>query len=497
MPTCSDFIKDYCSNCTFAGVHFIADDTKHWIERLVWLVLVILSWYGSAVLIIAAWDAFIINPISFGVETTYTEWNTEMPTVAICESANDDKVYNVSDTIWPPDHLLDLEDALKDIAFFRGVSYSLIEICYNMHEPDPLCPKSNYSYYAKLVRSDCPTIIRNCSYNDRPFSCCEYFQPLDTDLGPCFILNSIQVKNPKPFPMVSNRVHKRGVIKFQILVPTTVYTIGPEEVPSITTLQYSTLKVHPGHKYRRLVTVRNIENDPLVVETTSKQRACRFYHENEDGLYPHYSYSACTVLCRKRAQMEICHCNDHFMLGTTPAEHCNISGMACLHGLASHLTTLKPHWASRPGLTCDCLPSCNETEITVVKDGDTPNGKGNKKKAEIELTLAYLPTERFKRNVVRSRLDLVVSIGGTTGLFVGASLLSFVELIFYFTIRFANDIWMERQKRKPNAVNKLQNTASGTNIRIEDVNALEGIPKGPYENSGVGNLRLLLPLKSK
>lgn len=96
--------------------------------------------------------------------------------------------------IWPLDHLLDLEDALKDIAFFRGVSYSLVEICYQSNNPDPLCPVSNYSYYAKLIRSDCPRIIRNCSYNDKSFSCCEYFLPIDTDMGPCFILNSIQVK---------------------------------------------------------------------------------------------------------------------------------------------------------------------------------------------------------------------------------------------------------------------------------------------------------------
>lgn len=31
--------------------------------------------------------------------------------------------------------------------------------------------------------------------------------------------------------------------------------------------------------------------------------------------------------------------------------------------------------------------------------------------------------------------SFLVSIGGTTGLFVGASLLSFVEIIYYITIR--------------------------------------------------------------
>lgn len=75
--------------------------------------------------------------------------------------------------------------------------------------------------------------------------------------------------------------------------------------------------------------------------------------------------------------------------------------------------------------------------------------------SKVEIALVELPTERYKRNVVRGKLDLVgkiyltfqqklflviiflilVSIGGTTGLFVGASLLSFVEIFYYITIR--------------------------------------------------------------
>lgn len=61
-------------------------------------MLVILSWYGSALLIVAAWDAFVTSPISFGVETTYLNWETKMPAVAVCEAINKKSVYNVSDT---------------------------------------------------------------------------------------------------------------------------------------------------------------------------------------------------------------------------------------------------------------------------------------------------------------------------------------------------------------------------------------------------------------
>lgn len=107
-----------------------------------------------------------------------------------------------------------------------------------------------------------------------------------------------------------------------------------------------------------------------------------------------------------------------------------------------------------------------------------------KTSSHVEIVLAYLSTERLKRNVVRSRLDLVgnkyltcsyfslctqtslfaifhasthyfsVSVGGTTGLFVGASLLSFVELFFFFTVRFVNNILMNRRETKKIALKR-------------------------------------------
>lgn len=42
-----------------------------------------------------------------------------------------------------------------------------------------------------------------------------------------------------------------------------------------------------------------------------------------------------------------------------------------------------------------------------------------------------------------------VSMGGTTSLFVGASLLSFVELVYYFTIRVYGTYYMNKKKQLP------------------------------------------------
>ncbi|KAJ8943009.1 hypothetical protein NQ318_008327 [Aromia moschata] len=55
--------------------------------------------------------------------------------------------------------------------------------------------------------------------------------------------------------------------------------------------------------------------------------------------------------------------------------------------------------------------------------------------SEIYVKMQSLPTSRFKRIVVRTTMDLVVSIGGIAGLFIGASILSIVEMVYLIFIR--------------------------------------------------------------
>ena len=44
----------------------------------------------------------------------------------------------------------------------------------------------------------------------------------------------------------------------------------------------------------------------------------------------------------------------------------------------------------------------------------------------------------------------IVSMGGAAGLFVGASLLSFIELIYFFTVRIYGTMWLSKRKKTEN-----------------------------------------------
>ncbi|XP_050351156.1 sodium channel protein Nach [Nymphalis io] len=410
--------------------------------RIFWLIFVILSWYGSSLLIAAQYDAFRNNPISFVVETTYKDWNTQFPSIAVCETENSGRIENVSDSLWGSDHDFELEEVLMEIAYFKGITYYVSKSCGN-DNPYPECFTSKLNYFANLVRSSCKSMVSNCSWNGKPFDCCTYFRPLETELGICYVINSIQGRGnhlPK-LEMISNRTTGPGMIKFDVSLPVKVFVLNEEEVPTLTSHESDVISVSLELNYRRQITLRNIENDVDARVIVPEKRKCRYTDENILHVYPYYSYTACTVQCRKVAQLNLCNCTNFFMPNTKESDKCNKSGIICLHDNLQLLSVLKARWSPRPGLHCDCLPSCTEAEISIVKDFKIPN---NRSVSTIQIELSTLPSERYRRNVVRGVLDLVVSTGGTGGLFLGASLLSFVELLYILLLRPFCDMYTQR-----------------------------------------------------
>ncbi|CAH0398373.1 unnamed protein product [Chilo suppressalis] len=204
--------------------------------------------------------------------------------------------------------------------------------------------------------------------------------------------------------MISNRTTGPGTIKFDVLVTANIYVLNEEEIPSLTTMSSDILAVSPELYQRRLITIRNIENDASARMIKPEKRKCRYTDENFLEVYRHYSYTACTVQCRKNAQLRLCNCTNFFMPNVPEYMKCNISGIMCLNNHVNVLSVLKAEWSSRSGLYCNCLPSCTEAEITTVKDFKIVTSESF---ASVEIGLAMLPSERYKRNVVRGVLDLV------------------------------------------------------------------------------------------
>jgi hypothetical protein len=68
------------------------------------------------------------------------------------------------------------------------------------------------------------------------------------------------------------------------------------------------------------------------------------------------------------------------------------------------------------------------------------------KREDFHVSIEFLtwPIIRYKREVLFGWIDLLVSFGGIAGLFLGFSLLSGVEIIYYFTMRASCMLYKNR-----------------------------------------------------
>lgn len=71
-----------------------------------------------------------------------------------------------------------------------------------------------------------------------------------------------------------------------------------------------------SNQIRRQIAIRIIENDPETRAVGVWLRSCRFSDENYLEVHRFYSFSACLVECRKRQQLRVCNCTNHFMPNT-------------------------------------------------------------------------------------------------------------------------------------------------------------------------------------
>lgn len=90
---------------------------------------------------------------------------------------------------------------------------------------------------------------------------------------------------------------------------------------------------------------------------------------------------------------------------------------------------------------CGCRPAlrvCVLIRVDVRRHSD---------ERPFSIRLVDLPTQRYRRQRNKDTVDFVVAIGGIMGLFLGASILSLVEFIYFFTVRLMGTAWMQRSHR--------------------------------------------------
>ncbi|XP_055549433.1 pickpocket protein 28 isoform X2 [Wyeomyia smithii] len=385
----------------------------------------------------------------------------------------------------------------------------------------------------------CDKMIQACRYAQKVEKCSHMFQPVLTDEGLCCTFNSVDSsymmlhgdetsKHEKdvdnPFVPIewtpeggyvgelTNKSYPRAIagtgahmgltvildanVSDYFCSSTSSYGFklllhNPTETPKMA--EYAQY-IDVGSENRIIVNPKLSDASYLIRKVSQLQRQCVFANEANLSYYRTYSRNNCEMECEARLIQENCGCVLYYMPKVQEdAKICSKADASCYEEIKMSIA-----FTANTSLMCSCLPGCFEISYsTDISTAQLCVGKFkireklltyNNTYAQENIALIYIFfSETYFRSLIKGELvgftDFLSNIGGLLGLFMGFSLISLAEVIYFLTLRplFAKRREKEEDRNRDREFNLFYNN---TNFQLpkrhvqfaDEINPVQNLP---------------------
>ncbi|XP_058796121.1 pickpocket protein 28-like [Phymastichus coffea] len=503
--------KDYCDHCTIHGLKYVGDTTLPKFERSFWMLSVVLALCGAAFFIWHLYFKFTTTPIIISRSSvSVTIDQIPFPALTICNMNNAKKT--VADeisrgTLFRGD---ELQQFLLDDICDRKSDAGLVSESVKKE-----ASKSGYFLdFLRKASQSCSDMLYFCKWNSNVTNCTDLFNPVYTDEGLCCNFNSVKrilrkgrkwdgldiswasdkhvdwnpeymFKKTDPAMAIPWRGRGSGVshgLTLALDVDIGEYycsstaSVGfkmllhsPVESPQISDYGFT---LSPGKETRVIITPHITDADSAITKIAPKIRQCYFLHEKKLRYYRTYTQRNCQRECETNFTLQLCGCVQYYMPAEASTKLCGKAEDQCTTFAKKVMNDKLDDDEENHNiynytvLSCKCYPGCFEinysTEISQsmlvatfeVEDEFFKNNPAYYEKNIAIVHLFYVDTSymKYTKNELYGFAELLSNTGGLLGLFMGFSLLSVTEMLYYVMLRIRTSF--HRNRKADNA--KLQ-----------------------------------------
>ncbi|XP_058456866.1 sodium channel protein Nach-like [Malaya genurostris] len=325
------------------------------------------------------------------------------------------------------------------------------------------------------LHQPCKQLIKNCYWLGAEVACTKLFHVTKTHVGYCCSFNannSMSIDhdaNSRRIPPGNMRVSGAGkyiglsvtvdVQPENYLAPirsfygAEVFVHNPLDFPGEWNLENT---IQPGWDVDFCVIPTPISASSSLERVPQHLRGC--YLDDEGNLESNstFSFNQCMSICRLRTMIKLCHCVPFYFsdLNTTEAKHvpvCTLQHVDCLRHFRKLFYSLRPPrevsadiLGFELGMNCDCMQSCsflsyNVQSISSFRQPGLLSSQLDNRNASNYSTLHVhfkdLHCIKYRREAFMTWDSLLAGFGGIFGLCMGGSVLSIVELSYYFFVK--------------------------------------------------------------
>ncbi|XP_015594704.1 sodium channel protein Nach [Cephus cinctus] len=207
-----------------------------------------------------------------------------------------------------------------------------------------------------------------------------------------------------------------------------------------------------------------------------QKRKCLFENEEVSEFGGYYSYSDCFIYCRVKEMAELCECIAFFYpipISLASTKICNLENLECLQKHRKKWWNVVPlrmsyniskifneteNGLNENYLKCDCLPSCEDLTYHVKSTQAPLHSSSIRMGRNINISIKdHMILHIFfnKPGLTRLRQDVLVywyelmsNYGGICGFFLGVSLISVIEFLYFFSVRLFDSKWKNAKKQE-------------------------------------------------
>ncbi|CAH2042277.1 unnamed protein product, partial [Iphiclides podalirius] len=205
-------------------------------------------------------------------------------------------------------------------------------------------------------------------------------------------------------------------------------------------------------KYQSNVIVKPIltKTSHYLVDYSPLKRRCYFSKERYLKYFRTYTESNCRLECAANYTIKQCDCVPSYLPHGPNTKICGGGKSQCIIEALEELSLANSKLdvtANEKNKACGCPKACTElkyiTEVsqdiydiaTMGKLFNPDNPQGRRVPSGLTIKLAKEKFTSMRRSELYSTVEFLAHCGGIMGLFIGFSILSLMEIVFYFTLR--------------------------------------------------------------
>ncbi|KAH8312305.1 hypothetical protein KR044_010154 [Drosophila immigrans] len=475
------YLREYCATSSVHGIRYLAEpklrganenDLYHF--RFIWLLILIGTFICATIVYVDLTALYNSERVQTTIENTMQPiFFVPFPSVGLClrsrlnlftlQNEASDLFLGANASQAQRELFQHFISSVSDIHFNDMKSLSKFfaneSLAANIHSLDGI----DVTKVLEFTNLKCTDIFVECSWRSKPYNCCDIFELQRTELGFCWLFNSQvsakTIKLAKEDKYYPRRLSQNGpgsaLLVHLSRNKSFVRTNGQGvhlmvKQPQQWSDSARLLPVDTNNKIS--LNPRYTSSDVRTRSLTPKDRRCIFPDEIKDPSYknlPGFLYwrGNCRSRCHQEYVVKLCNCSPSLLFPVSKEDNftdCKASDFKCLY---EHRTTfgverlaLEAEYVDdvyEDTMNCDCLNSCAQLIYDTIHSS---TAMGNN---EVDLDAYSMHIDiffqspwfiKYQTHMRFTFVELLASFGGIIGLFLGASLLSAIELVYYFTI---------------------------------------------------------------